>query len=816
MIGRYLVISRLGVGGMGIVFAAYDPELDRKVAIKLIKSAGGRGTDVARTRLLREAQALAKVEHPNVVAVYDVGTHEGSVFIAMEYIHGQTLRQWLADEPREVGRIVEVFEAAARGVAAAHATGLVHRDLKPDNIMLGKDGRVRVMDFGLARAHDAFHQGAPTVDATTVLEDDGRTEDDLAGAAMERIRGRLAEVGKLDASAGPSGGADTLAAEPDDAQPRVEGKDAFAAALTKTGAMLGTPAYMAPEQVAGKMVDARTDVFALSVCLFEAVYRRRPFVADTLPELLTKILQASPRTPPAGSTAPQHLRRAIERGMARRPADRPPGMEAFAASLRAPPARGRFIWAALGVLALGGGAAWAWLPGDVCTQGRAEIEGVWNGNARRDVREKWAELDLPYGAQTLERAEAEVERYADAWTAGWTDACEASRVRKVQSDALLERRMACLEERRAALRQHVVSLKTADADSAERALVAGAGLPGLELCGDATALLRDAVVPYDARSAAAVDGVRVELAAVAVDRRFGRFESAAEKIGGLERAATDLEFEPLLAEVQLEYGRLEERRGRFDEARGRLEDAAHRGRRSGADDTAAEAEVELVFVVGFRGALPEQGLWWAKHAEAAVERHREPEIWRARLQNLEGVVQFAAGDLAEGLARIEAAVQASETVLGAEHPDTLEAMNNLGVGLRRGGDLVRAEQVHRQVLRRRRARFGPAHPEVAKSLQALAAVLIKREDPGAKGLLDEAVDILEAGLGPDHPSLAGALNDRGSCLFATGDSNAARADFREALRIYRKSFPSEHPQIVRTQRNLERLARDENVRRNGL
>ncbi|MCA9637679.1 MAG: serine/threonine protein kinase, partial [Myxococcales bacterium] len=149
-IGRYLVLARLGAGGMGVVYAAYDPELDRKVAVKLLRSGGHdpRG----RARLLREAQALAKLAHPNVVAVHDVGTVGAQIFVAMEFVEGMTLRRWLAARPRAWPEIVEVFVAVGRGLAAAHAAGLVHRDLKPDNVMVGSDGRARVMDFGLAHA----------------------------------------------------------------------------------------------------------------------------------------------------------------------------------------------------------------------------------------------------------------------------------------------------------------------------------------------------------------------------------------------------------------------------------------------------------------------------------------------------------------------------------------------------------------------------------------------------------------------------------------------------------------------------------------
>src|SRR4051794_25024912 len=150
-IGRYVALGLLGRGGMGEVYAAYDPELDRKIAVKLLRARGVATTADARTRLLREAQAIARLSHPNVVVVYDVGTFQDTVFIAMEFLEGNTLGYWVQAKQRRWREILDVFLLAGRGLVAAHAAGLVHRDFKPDNVMITKTGQVRVMDFGLAR-----------------------------------------------------------------------------------------------------------------------------------------------------------------------------------------------------------------------------------------------------------------------------------------------------------------------------------------------------------------------------------------------------------------------------------------------------------------------------------------------------------------------------------------------------------------------------------------------------------------------------------------------------------------------------------------
>src|SRR5262249_43808337 len=209
VIGRFVVLSRLGAGGQGIVYLAYDTFLERKVALKLLRADAG-GSARQHMRLLREAQAMARIAHPNVVTVYEAGTFGDQVYLALEHIKGQTLTDWLR-EPRSFSDIATNFAAAGRGLAAAHALGLIHRDFKPDNVLVAKDGRVLVTDFGIVAVH-------ATAD-----------DDSLPPLAL------------------PLDG------------------------LTGQGAVLGTPGYIAPELHAGKTVDARADQFAFCVALDQAL-----------------------------------------------------------------------------------------------------------------------------------------------------------------------------------------------------------------------------------------------------------------------------------------------------------------------------------------------------------------------------------------------------------------------------------------------------------------------------------------------------------------------------------------------------------------
>jgi WD40 repeat protein/predicted Ser/Thr protein kinase len=287
-IGRFVVARRLGAGGMGLVFEAHDQTLDRRVAVKLLRTdSGGSQSDEGSTRLLREAQALARLSHPNVIQVYEVGTYRGQVFVAMEYIDGDTLDVWQRDPELKWPEILRVYLDAARGLAAAHDAGIVHRDFKPANVMRSRDGRVVVLDFGLARHTDSEHF------------DEAQTRVVGAENSSARLRERLQE--RRVASSNSVG-------------------EHLATPLTATGAVMGTPAYMSPEQHEGLPTDARTDQFSLCVALWEGLYGERPFEGPTLAVLTSAVLEGRIRKLPEYATqVPSFVQEALIRGLAVEP-----------------------------------------------------------------------------------------------------------------------------------------------------------------------------------------------------------------------------------------------------------------------------------------------------------------------------------------------------------------------------------------------------------------------------------------------------------------------------------------------------------------
>jgi predicted Ser/Thr protein kinase len=307
-IGRYTVESRLGAGGMGVVYAAIDTELHRRVAIKLLRGdVDDRIGTQGRERLLREARTLASLSHPNVVTVYDVGTHAGDLFLAMELVDGGSLATWLRGASRSADDVVDRMIEAGRGLAAAHAAGVVHRDVKPDNVLVGRDGRARMTDFGLARS----------LDASPIEPTPGESPPDSGN-------------------------------------------------LTRTGAVLGTPAYMAPEQVGGgRAIDARTDQWAFCATLYEAIAGVRPFPTDDLGKRTAAIHAGKIAAPAADRRVPSWVRPIVARGLRADPAARWPDVASVVTALdRGRKRRGRFVAiAAVAAVAVGAAAIGAFVLG---------------------------------------------------------------------------------------------------------------------------------------------------------------------------------------------------------------------------------------------------------------------------------------------------------------------------------------------------------------------------------------------------------------------------------------------------------------------
>jgi tetratricopeptide (TPR) repeat protein len=743
------VLELLGTGGMGAVYAAFDPELDRRIALKLLhgSSGGAQGSGGQQTALLREAQAMARLSHPNVVAVHDAGTFRERVFVAMELVDGDTLSRWLAQSLRSTREIVAVMRQAGRGLAAAHVAGLVHRDFKAENVMIDREGRVRVMDFGLARPSA---EPSPT----------------LAGSTASGQRG----------------------------------------SVTQAGAMVGTPAYMAPEQFRGEPADDRSDQFAFAVTLYEALYGARPFTGTSLLELAASVLEGRRTPPPRGRDVPAWLRRILDRALSVDRSGRYPSMNALLVELAKDPTRARIRYAAVTTVAaiLVGGAGWQELDetrrAAQCEAEGARVDEVWGASAKERVHASVLATGEPYAETTWERVVPWLDDYAEAWRAATVAVCSDEDPLRADLSA---RSMHCLEERRIALAGVVDRLAHADARAVQNAARSAAGLPPLAACSEERWLLQRVPAPAG-EAGEAVDALRRRLADARALDSAGRQDEALAQARSVLQEARDLEWQPLVAEAELHVGITQHRSGDLEGSERSLRAAYFDAGAAGADDTLADASTRLAFVVGIARARFDDGLEWAAQAEMMLERLGDTEGLRAaKLADSRGGIHQARGDLDAAIAEHERALKIRQQTLGADHPGLSVSLVNLGSAYSTRGENDRALGYLQRALAIDEAAIGPDHPDLARVLINLAVV------QSIRGALEEAqmhasraVALQERSFGAEHPELAPTLGNLGNIAIVRGDHDAAAGYYQRALALQEVALGPEHPDVAGTVANL--------------
>jgi tetratricopeptide (TPR) repeat protein/predicted Ser/Thr protein kinase len=746
-IGRFHVLRRLGTGGMGVVFAGFDVELDRKVAIKLLLTDSHEGS-VGHTRIMREAQAMARLSHPNVVPIYEVGVHARQVFLAMEFVQGQTLAAWLAEHPRAWREILAMYLQAARGLAAAHAAGIVHRDFKPDNALVGADGRLRVLDFGLAAR--------------------GRRDEQPAVAASSGEPAML--ISALDQS------------------------------VTRVGAVMGTPAYMSPEQAAGAPIDARSDQFSYCVALWEALYGERPFVGESFAELCLRLGEGIPRPPSRHSAAPRWLHRALLRGLRSDPGGRWPAMDALIDELTLGPGRTPRRLGVAGGLALASalavGVAWPGEPApEPCTGGPARLAGVWDDALRAASEQAARASGLPYADEVWTRTSLAIDAYAARWLAGYRDACHAHE-RGEQSDALLDLRMRCLDDRREQLAAASALLRDADAKTIERAPQIAAALDAIETCSDGQALAAAVPPPSDPAVRAAVDVVRRTLARSRAVESAGRYKDALALAQEAVAAAAPLKYRPSLAEAEARLGRVLNRTGQFTDAAAHLADAYYLALESGHDEIARDAAIRLVRLHGDRLDDDAQARRWRRDAEAFVARAGADSPAAAPLLNSVGILEVKHGRFEEARAAFERAVALREREKDGNPDDLAEVLSSLGATLEALGRYEEAEARLAAALEIRERVFGPDHPNTAMTRGNLANVHAGRGEWDRARIANErTLAVFERAYGPEHVNTAMVYANLGKSLAALGDRSAGRRH-AQALAGFLAAFSPTHPLVV--------------------
>jgi len=744
-VGRYLVLGELGRGGMGVVYRGYDPELDRPLALKRLRVRGLPPDSPSHARLRREAQTLARLSHPHVVTIYDVGQDEAGLFIAMELVEGEDLADWIQQGPHPWPAVVERLAAAGQGLAAAHRVGVVHRDFKPANVLLGRDGRVAVTDFGLARP-EATPTEAPT--------GEGRPFDPSAN-------------------------------EPDEP------------ALTRAGAHVGTPAYMAPEQHAGQATDARADQYAFCVALFEALHGQRPFTGADVADLAESKRRGVLRWPDAGlpRPVPRRLRRVLARGLQPDPERRFATMEELLAELD-PRARRRTAIAAASVAVLATTAIVGATRGeaDPCAGSEQALGEAWNAATREHTAASLAAVPLPWAAHAAEAATTELDAWAERWTTTHREVCEATWRTGEQSAAKLDVRMACLHDGRRALEATVAALGEATPQVVENATELVLGLPEPGDCrGLAPRPEPGVTAPDDPRTA----GTRQRLAELDALRRSGR---GREALARAETLAREIEAGlPPDTGVALHYalGVLRDDAGDFGGAQASLWRAAQLARSLGDARREAEAWIELTRIAGAHQHDATRGRFFGELALAAIEAAGGDRTLQSHALLELGEVAFRAGDDVATLARWREAEALRREQYGEDDVRVAQLWSRLaGVDLRRG-DLVSARARLEAVIERYGETFGPEHPRMAAPLGNLGFVLSAMgEHEAAIEHIRRATAIAERARGSDHPQVAGGHAALGHVLAQAGQPARAEPELEAAVAGFERSLGPEHPAVA--------------------
>lgn len=744
LIGRYRVERVRGQGGMGVVYEATDPQLARKVALKFLRHA----TAASTSQVLQEAQALARISHPNVVPVFDVGTYDGHVFIAMEFIEGATLGEWLATGPA-AEEVLAAFLQAGEGLAAAHDAGIVHRDFKPANVLRRSDGRVYVTDFGLA-----------VVQATQAADADDRP---------------------------------------------------------------GTPAYMAPEQLAGRPVDARADQFAFCASLTEALTRVRPYGGDTPRARLEAIERGALGV--EVKQIPLGLGPALRRGLEADPSRRFPDLRAALASLRPRPrSRAGLAVIAVGALlvALAGYAVSRPAP---CVPGADRLATTWSAGERANVRRAISRPAKPWSDDLATSLTSALDGWASEWSHAYDDACAATHVRHEQSERLLDLRMACLERRRVEFAAVTNALASLDEKSADTASTLVRGLRSLSACGDARRLESSAQTLTE-RGRLEAQALQPRVSQLKVLHDAGNLAAGWALAEELLTTLGSVEALSVQAEGWFWAGSLQLKLGQPARARELLSKALTTASVNHDDELIIRSLCQLLEVASSR--LHDVALSKEYRELLAVARAREPleHELEAIIENQLGLAAFTEGDLPKALEHFRAArdhythvtgpsaknalrtinnaavilshlgkpaealteLQAVRALIGAElgegHPDVGRAEVNLGVMF---NDLKRYDEAlpHFAAARQNFERaYGPSHVELAAVHNNLGDTWLGLDRPAdSLNAFEQALSLREAALGPDHLKLAGDLVGIGTALLALHREADAVTPLERALTL---------------------------------
>ncbi len=741
VVGRYQLQRQLGEGGMGVVFAALDPGLDRRVAVKVLRADDSPEGVVANERLLREAQAMARLAHPNVVAVYELGMAGSHLFIAMELVEGPTLRKWLRTERRSFAQVLDKFLQAGRGLAAAHAVGLVHRDFKPANVLLGSDGRARVTDFGLARS---------------VLPGDDAPRPTINMRASVSV-----------SVSGPSSGG------------------GMGRKLTKEGFVVGTPAYMAPEQEAGETVDARSDQYAFCVCLFEALYGHLPQRQGEPPP---------PKKKPAATGVPRWVKGVLRRGLSERSENRYGSLQALLDELERHAPRQRrpqpAAWVALavGLSAAVGGLAWYAGPSQACAREATALSSALAPARVARLSQAFERTQVSSATTAWLRVEARASAYAEAWGQRRAAACLSAR-----DDPKAAGRLACLDERAEEFRALLDDFESASPLTVRRAPVAIDALTPLSWCDRATPAWNS---PAQRAHGKELAGLLAETNALYDEGKYEEARVVAAKARARAQEASAGAYEAEAAyHLALATGEL----GRARDAH----DLAGQGALLAQKEQRDALAVRLWLIRAWIGAsdlgLFDDAAMDVSHAKNALERLGGDSVLEAHVAATEGIIALAMHRPGDAIPHLERALKLRTSASGERDLNVATLHTMLSSQYRERGELGLAKQHLERALETREQLLGVDHPEyLAVQLERADFLLATRDFPAAQAQYAQVRAAAERSGLTTGNQLPAAHQGVGEALLALGRPKEAVGHFRTALTLRRQEagLPPQSPALA--------------------
>lgn len=751
-LGRLEVGEILGRGAFGVVVAAYDPELKRKLAIKLLKPEvfeSNSGRD-AHKRLLREARAMAKISHVNVVTVHDIGTVDGQVYVAMEFVEGGNLGHWLAEAERSWQEILDVFVQAGRGLAAAHREGLVHRDFKPDNVLVNTRGEVRVADFGLV----------------SISEKRGE-----ALASEEEARPGSPESGDMD--------------------------------ISRAGSLLGTPLYMSPEQHLGDEVTPASDQFAFCVALYSALYGRGPFPCQNYKELRKAVLAGVVLPVPTSTSVPRWIQAVVHRGLSSGAEDRYPSMPALLEALFDDPLirrrrRLKLAGASVGGIALL--AALFWSQGrksKVCQNASVKLTQVWDGPMKTNIAGAFASGDR---SAEFARFEEAIDSYTGEWVSVRTRVCEATHLLGEQSDSLLDQRMKCLDQRLHYLLQVLTQLEVGvEVQTLDNALKLAATLPALSNCTKRQALAAHVPLPESQEEQA-----KIASANRRIDEAQAHYDLGAQgrAIEILETTLEEpLDYSPTLARATILLGKSRTDLGDLDGGERDLRKSIEYGTQAGDDLLVAMSWLSLVHLDGIEREDYPQGYEHGEMARLAMVRGQAGELEMAQLERSRASLLIFEGKATEALALLNPLVPLVAAQGSKSEMATLRVTLGDAEGVNQ--DFEAALVHYNLALAHVESSLGKSHPENIYILNNMAVALKgNRDTEGARKALERSVELTQRSYGLGSRDLVPVLTNLGNIYRREGDIDAAKAVLRRAIRVGKATSEEDHPMITRAMLNL--------------